>query len=77
MLAELRRRHGHIGLLFDSRGLQPDRPFVLQRVWADPPPVRGGAASNIDQLLHRAYQKHAVWRRQYWVSMVRARLAGR
>lgn len=56
-LADLRKRYAFIGLLFDTKGLREDRPFIVNRVWAERPlPATSGIAS-IDAVLRVAYQE--------------------
>jgi peptidoglycan/xylan/chitin deacetylase (PgdA/CDA1 family) len=58
-LAQLRRAHPFIGLLFDTDGLRADAPFVVQRVFGE----RIGADRTLDAILRRAWARPAAWRR--------------
>lgn len=59
-LADLRQRHLGLGLLFDTRDLQTDRPFLVNRVWAEKAAYRtAGAQTNLPELLHAAYRAEA------------------
>ena len=73
-LARLRAEHEHLGLFFETTGLRKEPPFIVSRVWADPPPEPGAAGSNLDQLLHAAYREYALWRRKYFQTVLRARM---
>lgn len=59
-LAELRRRHENIGLIFDSGGLRDDAPFVVQRVFAE----RIAGDRTMDAILRRAWSRRPAWSRQ-------------
>lgn len=59
-LAELRKRHPFLGLLFDTRDLQIDETFMVNRVWAEKAAYRtAGAQTNLPDLLHAAYRAEA------------------
>jgi len=56
LLSDIRRTCPTVGLLFDSRGLIEDKPFLQQRISSDSsagPKTRG---SNLAGLIHIAYQ---------------------
>ena len=55
-LADLRQRHAIVGLLFESTGFRKEPPFIINRVWADPPPAPGVRGSNLDRL----FQFHSI-----------------
>ena len=59
-LAELRRRHKNIGLIFDSGGLREDASFVVQRVFAE----RIAGDRTLDAILRRAWSRRPAWSRQ-------------
>lgn len=48
-LVDIRSRHPFIGLLYDTRGLREDVPFILNR-------IRAGAGQGVEELLRGAYQ---------------------
>jgi peptidoglycan/xylan/chitin deacetylase (PgdA/CDA1 family) len=75
-LADLRAEHRVIGLLFDSKGMRMDRPFIYNRVWADPPPAPDAGRSNLVELIQAAYQENARWRYRYLFNVLRARWGG-
>ncbi len=62
-LAEILRRHDFVDLFFDTGGLRCDEPFIINRVWADPPPAQGGGGSNLSFLLRSEWAHRSVWRR--------------
>jgi len=74
LLARLVARHRRVGYLFDSKGFRRDAPFIVNRVWADPPPEPSGRGSNLPELLHAAYREYVLWRRRYLQSVLLARL---
>jgi hypothetical protein len=47
----IKRRHPHIGLLFDARGLRRDRPYIFNRIPADQPGE--GEATNLPGLIEK------------------------
>ncbi len=75
-LAKLRDRHTSIGIIFDSQGVRPDRSFIRNRVWADPPPENNKKGSNLARLLHNAYIEYTIWRRRYIQSMLGLKVTG-
>jgi hypothetical protein len=54
-LAGLLERHAGIGPLFGAHGLQPDSPFLVNRMLADAPPRVGAARSNLAGLITGGY----------------------
>lgn len=59
-LADLRSRHPFLGLFFDTRDLQLDEPFMVNRIWAEKAAYRAtGAQTNLPDLLHAAYRAEA------------------
>jgi len=60
MLADVRARNPEVGLLFDTKKLQDDRPFIFQRVMVDEPLPGVPPAENLGRYLHLAH-------RQYWM----------
>jgi peptidoglycan/xylan/chitin deacetylase (PgdA/CDA1 family) len=56
-LAGVRERHPFLGLFFDTRDLRKDKPFIVNRIWAEKAAYRQvGAKTNIPALLHAAYR---------------------
>lgn len=56
-LASVGKRHPFLGLFFDTRDLRKDKPFIVNRIWAEKAPYRQvGAKTNIPALLHAAYR---------------------
>jgi len=55
-LADIRARHPEIGLLFDTKGLRQDEPFMVNRVWAERPLSVAGRLHPIPAVLHADYQ---------------------
>ncbi len=76
-LADLRAAHPVIGLLFDSKGVRVDKPFIYNRIWVDPPPGPGAVQSNLGELIQAAYQENARWRYRYLLSVLWARWGGK
>lgn len=63
LLASIRARNPFVGPMFDTRGLRADRPFIVPRVWADPPAARGDAdATNLPALMRTAHVTQAFHR---------------
>jgi hypothetical protein len=54
-LAVLLARNPQIGPLFGAHGLQPDEPFLVNRMLADAPPRVGRARSNLGGLIMGGY----------------------
>lgn len=54
-LAEIRRRNSVVGLYFDSKQLQEDQPFVVQRIIGDAPRGARSRMSNLPYILRRLY----------------------
>ena len=54
-LQALRKRHGYIGLLFDTNGVRLDRDFIVSRMCGDWPGNSDPAKSNLPRRLVRAY----------------------
>ena len=61
MLAGLRERHPFIELIFDTGGLRREVPFVVDRVWADPPPADGVRRTNLPETLRRSWSYRQAW----------------
>ncbi len=61
-LGGLRKTHPFLGLLFDTHGFRPDVPFVVNRIWADPPGSRDNSDSNLPYLFRRAFRRYLLWR---------------
>jgi hypothetical protein len=69
-LDQVRTRHSHIGLLFDSRGILPDEPTVIHRISADQPPDNTKAQpTNLPMLVQEAYASEL---RQQWVAPLKS-----
>lgn len=67
-LAALRENNPLLGLIFDTQKLQPDAPFIVQRIWAEQSAYRSaGRRTNLPVLLHDAYRQEA-WRaiHRFW-----------
>jgi peptidoglycan/xylan/chitin deacetylase (PgdA/CDA1 family) len=56
-LADLRRQYPQIGLIFDTKGIRKDRPFVLNRVWVESPRFNPDGRQPLATVLRRAYQE--------------------
>jgi peptidoglycan/xylan/chitin deacetylase (PgdA/CDA1 family) len=61
MLAGLRERHPFIELIFDTGDLRRDAPFIVDRVWADPPPADGTRRTNLPESLRRSWSYRQAW----------------
>ena len=57
-LDDLRREHSFIGLMFDTKKLKPDRPFIFHRIWVDKPISDVPPENNLSHWLHDAYQRN-------------------
>ena len=62
VLQEIRSKHDSVGLLFDTKGIRPDRDFVINRMRADMPENPDQKGSNLPQRLARAYLGDLVLR---------------
>ena len=58
-LARLRESHEFVGLFFDTGGLCPDAPFVVQRIFGE----RSVRDSSIDSVLRKEWASRKAWRR--------------
>jgi peptidoglycan/xylan/chitin deacetylase (PgdA/CDA1 family) len=56
-LEDLRRGHPEIGLIFDTKGLRPDNPTVLNRVWVEAPRWNPQGKTSLPDVLTRAYRE--------------------
>jgi peptidoglycan/xylan/chitin deacetylase (PgdA/CDA1 family) len=57
LLRHIRAENPVVGLLFDSKGLRPDRDFIFQRIWADAPaPGSDPNQSNLPLHIRAAYE---------------------
>ncbi len=57
MLADLRRDHPHVGLIFDTKKLDPDHPFVFNRIMVDRPVPGVPQEHNLAHWLRDAYAR--------------------
>ncbi|MEA3350727.1 MAG: polysaccharide deacetylase family protein [Chloroflexota bacterium] len=62
LLADIRARHPHVGLLFDTKGVRKDVNFIINRVWAErslPSSQDAGKRKlhPLPEVLHYAYQE--------------------
>lgn len=55
VLEELIKKHPFVGLLFETKGLKRDKPFIVNRIWADPPPRGDVSRSNLSDIVYAAY----------------------
>jgi peptidoglycan/xylan/chitin deacetylase (PgdA/CDA1 family) len=62
MLQDLRKRHECVGLLFDTKGIRPDRDFIINRMRADAPENSDMGGSNLRRHLAMAYLGDLVLR---------------
>jgi len=66
-LAEIRDRNPFVGLLFDTKDLRRDVPFIINRVWAERPLTPMRVLHPLDEIISQAY-------RDAWVEGVLAAL---
>jgi peptidoglycan/xylan/chitin deacetylase (PgdA/CDA1 family) len=59
-LLRLRQEHRAVGLYFDTKGLRQDRPFIVNRIWAESPKLNPGGNLALPDILRRAYQEHLL-----------------
>lgn len=57
LLQDLRKRHEHVGLFFDTNGILKDREFIISRMCGDWPENSAPAKSNLPRLLVQAYME--------------------
>jgi peptidoglycan/xylan/chitin deacetylase (PgdA/CDA1 family) len=55
-LADIRKRYPFVGLFFDTQGLRPDVPMVIQRIFGE----RIEEAGPIDRILRRAWLRKFI-----------------
>jgi peptidoglycan/xylan/chitin deacetylase (PgdA/CDA1 family) len=65
LLAEIRRRHPFVDLVFDTEAFKRDAPFMVQRLAADLPPAPGDGPSNIPSILRAAWSRRSAWYRDH------------
>ncbi len=56
LLARIRDKHREVGLLFDTKDLNLDREFIINRIWAEAPKFSPDGRSPMAAILRRAYQ---------------------
>lgn len=61
LLADLREHHPFVELIFDSGDLRRDASFVINRVWADPPPPPGSRRTNLPRSLRQSWSHRQAW----------------
>jgi peptidoglycan/xylan/chitin deacetylase (PgdA/CDA1 family) len=61
-LARIRQDHRAVGLYFDTKGFRQDRPFIVNRIWAESPKYNPGGKMDTPQILQRAYQDYLLSR---------------
>jgi peptidoglycan/xylan/chitin deacetylase (PgdA/CDA1 family) len=61
LLASLRERYPFIELIFDTGSLRRDVPFIVDRVWVDPPPTTGRRETNLPESLRRSWSHRQAW----------------
>jgi hypothetical protein len=49
-----------VGLYFDTKGLRQDRPFIVNRIWAEAPKFSPRGNASLPDILRRAYQDHLL-----------------
>jgi peptidoglycan/xylan/chitin deacetylase (PgdA/CDA1 family) len=57
-LADLRRRNPVIGLVFDTKGLRPERDHILNRIWVESPKLNPGGCHSLPSVLRQAYREY-------------------
>ena len=57
-LADLRRRNPVIGLVFDTKGLRPERDHILNRIWVESPKLNPGGEHSLPVVLKNAYRDY-------------------
>ena len=55
-LAEIRSRHPQIGLMFDTKNLRRDAPFIANRIWGERR-IRGDALAPLPEVITHAYRE--------------------
>jgi peptidoglycan/xylan/chitin deacetylase (PgdA/CDA1 family) len=60
LLQNVRSRHACVDLIFDTAGMARDEPFVVNRIWGDPPPAEGDG-TNLPVLLKQAWVNRNAW----------------
>jgi hypothetical protein len=64
LLAEILARHPFVGLLFDTKDLQPDAPFMVNRVWAERPLTPERRLHPLPEVMDHAYRQ--AWVQEMW-----------
>lgn len=60
LLARIREKHRQIGLLFDTKDLNFDREFIINRIWAEAPKFSPDGCSPMATILRRAYLGYLI-----------------
>lgn len=61
VLAEMRQRNPHVGLLFDTHGFRKDSPFIVARQCFDNPVGAPPGGSNLSLAMRHAYLAQLFW----------------
>lgn len=56
-LADIRLRHPQVGLLFDTKDLRLDAPFMINRIWAERPLTADRILHPLPEVLAHAYRE--------------------
>ena len=64
-LAEIRDRSPSVGLLFDTKDLRCDVPFIINRVWAERPLTPTRLLHPLDEIISHAYRD--AWVEGRWL----------
>jgi hypothetical protein len=57
-LNDLRRRNPVIGMVFDTKGLRPERDRILNRIWVESPKLNPGGVHSLPFILRQAYREY-------------------
>jgi hypothetical protein len=57
-LADLRKQNRVIGLVFDTKGLRPERERILNRIWVESPKLNPGGCHSLPSVLRQAYREY-------------------
>lgn len=58
LLERLRRGNPHIGLYFDTKGLNKDRAFIVNRVWVEAARYNPSGTASLDAILKHTYENY-------------------
>ncbi len=62
LLERIAGAHPSLGILFDTKGIRRDHPWIQNRIWSDSPSKDIPGQSNLPRLLRAAYEDDFLWK---------------